>query len=52
MGITTITAPQTRLLRKFEREEVMARPNPPGILGSDGDFLRSGSRCLELCDGT
>jgi hypothetical protein len=52
MGMTTITAPQARLLRKFAREGVMLLPNPSGILGSDGRFLRSWLCCLELCDGT
>ena len=30
MGMTTITAPQTRLLRKLAREGVMARAHPDG----------------------
>ena len=50
-GMTTITAPQRRLLRKLAREGVMTVPNPPAILGSDGNFLRLRSRCLGLCDG-
>jgi hypothetical protein len=41
IGTTTITAPYTRLLRKFEREGVMAAAlrQAREILGSGGDFL-------------
>jgi hypothetical protein len=41
MGITTITAPHTRLLRKLAREGVMVALVEAGILVKGRRFLRS-----------
>jgi hypothetical protein len=49
MGTTTITPPQKRLLRKFDREGVMGGQTSLGwILGSAQEFLGCTSPSFEL----